>query len=458
MSSFGLDPVAGFLQKMVDDIIGELEDDERAAFGAGIDVTATSVFGQLNGVFGGGSGENWEVLNEVYQSFNPNSATGAALDRLAALTGVVRLPATRSSFLFTDIPSNFVTLTGDDGTTLLAGRVVSVTATGSRFVLQADRTLALAIPRTPSTAVNAGVFRSNGGNIYVATIGGATGPGAGPTTEDEAIVDGTVTWRFIGNGLAFRISEFLAEEFGPVIGLSASLTIETPITGWSSAKNQLDATVGVDLETNAALRIRRNDLLRAQGSATIEAIRADLFDVEGVVTVIVFENDTILVDTDGRPPKSIECVVLGGTDEDVARAIFLSKAAGPSTFGFPGVAVSEVVVDSQGIPHTINFSQPITIDIYIDISIDVDAETYAGDAAVEAALKTQGDELGLGEDVIMERIKCAAFDVIGVVDITVFIIDITAIPPGTGAVNIPIAPRNLAVFDTTRIDVVSTPV
>ncbi len=455
MSSFGLDDGVGFLQKFVDDILSDIEDAEKAAFGTGINTTATSVFGQLNGVFAGATAENWEVLNEVYQSFNPNTATGAALDRIAALTGVVRLPATRSSLLAANSVPNPVHVTGDTGATLLAGRVVSVAASGDRFVSQADVVLAAAIVWTPTTAYVVGDVRENVGNIYIVTIAGTSAGAGGPSGELEVIVDGSVTWRFVGNGDAFATADFLAEAFGPVLALSNTMTIETPITGWSSAKNLLDALVGVNLETDAALRNRRNNSLRIQGTATLEAIRARLLDVEGVTEAIVFENDTIIVDSEGRPAKSIECVVEGGTDVDVAQAIFDSKAAGIITFGFPGVIVTEVITDSTGGLHTINFSRPDTVEIFVDITLDTDPLLYEGDSAVEAKIVEVGSTLNISDDVIAERIKCAAFEVAGVLDVTAFIIDITAIPPGTNEANIPMALRDQAIFDSARIDVFS---
>ena len=234
MTSFGLDSGVGFLQKMVDDIVADLEDAERAAFGAGINTSATSVFGQLNGVFAGAAAENWEVLNEVYASFNPNTAINAALDRLANLTGVVRLPATLSSMLSTNAIPNQLTLTGDDGTTLLAGRVVSVTASGARFDSQTDVSLALATARATTTAYVLGDIRSNGGNIYVVIIAGTTDGGGGPTSEIESIVDGTVTWRFVGNGLAFANVDCLAEQFGPVAATSAVSRVRSPVPAVTS--------------------------------------------------------------------------------------------------------------------------------------------------------------------------------------------------------------------------------
>lgn len=457
MSSFGVTE-QGFVEKSLAQIIADLEDAERLAFGAAINLLPSSVGGQLNGVFGDALKGNWSLANAVYQSWDPEAATGAALDRIAAITGITRLPATKSTM--TSAGSNPAVCTGTPATSLLVGRVVSVGLSADRFVSTAAATLTLLTSWAPLTAYSVGDQRTNGGSVYQVSVAGTSAASGGPSGTGDAIVDGTVTWRFAGTGTAAADVDFEAEEFGVVAAASAVLAIETPVSGWDGAKNMADATAGVDLETDAALRTRRLGALRAQGDATVESILADLIDPvsgpTGVTEAFVFENDTIITDGAGRPPKSVECVVRGGTDADVARQIFESKGAGILTFGFPGSIVTEVVVDSQGFNHTIEFSRPTDVPIWIDITVSIDAAAYAGDTALRLALVAAGDEqAGLGADVIVLAIQCATLEVSGVLDVTAFIIDTQAIPPGTNEANIPIQPRELATYDTSRIDIVT---
>src|SRR5262245_16910771 len=95
MTSFGVTP-EGFKQKTTQDLLAEVQDAERATFGPGINLLATSVFGQLNGVFVGRLGELWEVAAAIYRSLYPDSASGEALDNVAAITGALRLGAVKS--------------------------------------------------------------------------------------------------------------------------------------------------------------------------------------------------------------------------------------------------------------------------------------------------------------------------------------------------------------------------
>lgn len=390
MSSFGVTD-EGFVKKTLDDIKTEVEDDLKSSISPQLNVLATGLVGQQIGIFADKLREAWDVLEAVYAAQYPDSASKASLDNVSSITGTPRLAATKSTMT--------VTCTDIVGTDLLAGRVVSVATTGARFVSIADAII-----------------------------------GAGGTVD-----------------VAFE-----SEEFGPIAGPAGTLTIETPVSGWATAANALDAVPGRNIESDADFRVRRDLELRAQGDATIEAIRADLGDVDGVTEVFVFENVTGVTDGEGRPLKSIEAIVLGGTDPDVGEALFATKGAGIETFG----STSEVVIDSQGTAHTIRFNRPTVIDIHIAITVVTNTDPLQGpvypldgDDQVKAALVAFEVNLGIADDVILEAVKCEAFDVDGVVDITVFLIDTSGPPSGT--VNIPIDIREIADLDTSRVTVTS---
>lgn len=392
MSSFGVTD-SGFNPKLIGDILDDIETQQRADWGADINLGGEGAIGQNNATFAAGLAEAWEVLNAVYRSIYPDSASGEALDNVCAITGVTRLPATRST----------VTLecSGTVGTVLAAGRVISVDVTGERFVSQAD-----------------------------ATIGGG----------------GTVD-------VPFR-----AENYGPVaLYTGNSLTIETPVAGWADVDANEDAEQGEDIETDAALRLRRAELLTVQGTATIEAIRADILTIDNVVNCYVFENETMVTDSRNLPPKSIEVLVQGGDDTEIAEGIFETKCAGIETYGHAPNDVTETVTDSMGIDHTINFTRPDEQAIYIRADITYDPDTYPsdGDDQIKAALAALGDSLELGQTVIFERFQAEVFAISGVVDCPLFYID--TVSPPTGTSNITFDIRELATFDTGDITVNSTP-
>jgi uncharacterized phage protein gp47/JayE len=395
MSSFGV-LSTGFNPKLIADVLTDIEARQKADFGSTINVGGESVIGQNNATFAAAVAEAWEVLHAVYRSMYPDSATGEALDNVCAITGVVRNPATKSTIT--------LDCTGTNGTYLAIGRVISVDATGERFVSVTDGTIA-------------------GGTVAI---------------------------------------DFESEEYGPVQLLNGqALTIETPVAGWSGVDANEDAVLGDELETDAELRLRRLSLLRFQGAATIEAIRADLLDVDGVLQVYVYENVSMVTDGRNLPPKSIEAIVhseAGTPTADIAEALFLTKPAGIETYGHAPNNVNETVTDSQGIDHDINYTEPDDTPIYIRADIKYDQASYPtdGDTQIKAALKALGDEILLGETVYYERFQAEVFAIDGVVDCPVFYID--TVSPPTGTNNLTFITRELATFDTGDITVNSSPV
>ena len=116
--AFGL-LATGFERKRLIDVKSEIEASLKLTLGANINLLPSSVLSQLVGVFSDRESDLWELLEEVYNSAYPDSASGLSLDNVAAITGVRRLEATYSTVV--------VTATGSAGTIIPAGTVFSVT-------------------------------------------------------------------------------------------------------------------------------------------------------------------------------------------------------------------------------------------------------------------------------------------------------------------------------------------
>ena len=108
----------GFEAKTTEDLVAELEAALQTQLGASIDLSASSVLGQLVGIFADRYAELWEAAEVIANATNPDTATGTALETLCALTGVTREPAAPSSVV--------VTLAGDAATVVPAGSEASV--------------------------------------------------------------------------------------------------------------------------------------------------------------------------------------------------------------------------------------------------------------------------------------------------------------------------------------------
>ena len=434
----------GFVPKPYEQVLADVQADLRSRFGESIDLSASSVFGQLAGIIAERVSEVWDAAQGVYNAFVPDAATGAALDALAAVTGTLRLAATRSSVT--------LTATGTPGTTLSAGRQASVATTLERFETLAAAVIVAADAWATLTAYVVGDRVTHASRIYECTTAGTSAGSGGPTSTSTAITDGTVTWAYVGEGTGVCDVEAEAVNTGPVVGAARSIaTIETAVSGWSTVVNLSDAVLGRDVETDADLRIRREADLQATGGGAVEQIRETVAAVADVLEVTVYENTTDAT-VDSIPPHAIEALVLGGTDAAVAAAIFASVAAGIATYG----STTETVTDSMGIAHDVAFSRPTEVPIYVDIALTKNDDEYPadGDAQVKAAVVAYGDTFRTGWDVRSSAILARVFAVPGVLDVTHCYIG-TAPSPGSSA-TITTTARELATFDTGDVDLTAS--
>jgi uncharacterized phage protein gp47/JayE len=413
----------------------------RRVFGAAANVDSRSRLGQLVDTFSEQYSDVWQLALAVANALNPASATGALLDNLAALTGTIRNPASYSTVTLACL--------GTAGTVLPISRRASVTGTAAVFEL-ASATLAAAGLWAGTTPYAIGDVANSSGVLWYATAAGTSG-GVAPTGVGP-YVDGTVVWVRLGTGTAFALVAAQATVTGPVQGYANTITtIETPVSGWASVVNPLDAVAGADLETNAQLRVRREQEIAGIGSSPLDAVRAELLRTTGVTTCTVFENTTD-VTVDSITPHAIEALVEGGTDADVRASLFAAVAAGIETCG----GVSGTVADSLGVPHAIKFSRPAAVDAYVAVTLTKNAATYPldGDAQVKAAIVAAGNARGLGIDVVASRVEADVFA--GVPGVLNAVCNIGTAPAPATRTTVAISLRQRAAFDTSRITVLST--
>lgn len=160
----------------------------------------------------------------------------------------------------------------------------------------------------------------------------------------------------------------------------------------------------------------------------------------------------------GRPPKSFEAVVQGGSDNDIANQIWLTKPAGIETFGNVNNGNGIAITDSQGGTQVIYFSRPEEVYISVQVSLSLySEETFPtnGIVLVQNAINDYGNSLGVGSDVLFQRVLAQIFQVPGIASGNMQIAA-TALPsdaPSYGTADIPIAENEISVFDLTRITV-----
>ena len=391
MSDYGISST-GFKRKRLDLLLAELNSEVKSIFGENFNVSPESPDGQVNGVISESNANLWEIAEESYNAFNPKAASGVTLSNLVQLNGITRLPDTKSKAE--------LNLTGDPGTVIPEGSLVSTSDTGNEL-----------------------------------------------STDTSVTIDGA------GNAVV----QATALEFGPITMLAGTITeIDSPVTGWDTVNNTADATEGTNEESDTGLRARRQRSVARDAQAIIDGIRAAVENIDNVTQSVVLENDTDAVDGNGLPAHSFQVVVSGGTDIDVADIIWLKKPAGIQAFG----DITEQVIDSQGISHDISFSRPTAVIIYVEVTITTFAEYPAnGDALIKQAIVdyANGDlvdnrSFGLADDVIYTRLYTPINNVPGH-EIDDLQISITS--PAVGVVNIPISVTEIADFQIANITVIS---
>lgn len=449
MADFGL-TLQGFEPRVLTDIVADEQQSLRDVLGQSLDFGSHAVLGAVVGSLGERFAELWEVGQAVYSALDPDQSEGDFLDVLCALTGTVRLPA-RSSRVT-------LTCTGDDGTVLPVARVASVDVTGARFATVAEVTLELADAWAGTTPYALGDFASNDGSVWVCRTAGTSAGSGGPTGEDADVTDGTVHWRHVGGGLAFAQVVSDSEVAAPVAAQAfAVANIETPVAGWTDVVNLLDARLGRLVESDELLRIRREAELLGNARSALPSIRTRVLeDVDGVTVCYVFQNNTE-DEVGGMPARSVEVLAVGGTDEDVARAVLGNVAGGMTWWGNTEVDVADLENASQ--TFAVKFTRPTEKPLYVALELDIDAATYPadGDDQVIAALLAYGLRAYVpGKDGVAHALRAQAFKVPGVLDAPVC--DVGLSPSPSTEATVPVAIREYAALDSSRVTVATTPV
>lgn len=466
----------GFRRKRLPEILADINKRVADRLGVEIQTGSNSLFGQLHGVYAYEIADLWEQAEDVYNAMYPNTATGVSLANAAGLAGIVPVAGTKSMLT--------ATCYGTDGTSIPYGaRIASSAQNGSTWsCIEDDAAI------TSSKAIYAAlVIRGDivAGSAYQLTVNdvetsytavdkdtavivlNALSKKVGSDSIKTSIDNNVLSIRASSARSAFRISakgltitsigspvRFQCINIGaidPDTGTVTSIVTTTP--GWSAVNNEYPTNVGQDAESDIALRQRWNRSLYARASAMTEAISAGVKNnVTGVTACMTYENNTDEVDSDGRPPHSVEVVVDGGEDAAIAQEIWRLKAGGIDTYGSESALASDV----KGMLHTIHFNRLDRIKIWLKVTVSKNPDRDLAPSAasnIAKALLAKGQTQTMGEDVVLQRYFAAVFQAAPGVGY----ISLTATSGDTAGTyrtdNIDISLRQIAVFDAARIEV-----
>lgn len=445
--SFGLLDT-GFVRKTLQEIRQEMNIELWEEFGYSLDLSDRSPLGVLIGVIAESISKTWEQLESVHASFDPDNATGVALEQRAALTNTVRALPKQSTVE--------AWCTGDAGTIISDGSIIRVSGTENRFVIPTGGTLVAATPFVISTTYLIDDVVTYDDGIYICFSAGVAtsvpAPGIQGTVLGQSTTSSAAVWRYVGEGDAYLVLDAVSENFDAVIATNGTLTeVVTTTTGWDGVNNMVDALPGFISEPDATLRLRRLIELAGVGTSTRDAVRAALIRLENVVSVEANWNVTSLTDANGVPPNSVRFMIIGGDDSEIIQTLSETMSGGIQTIG----SVSGTVEDGEGKNQTYSFSRPADTNMYVSLNVQYDVGEYPvnGDELVAKAIVAYGEALPIGRDITSSAVKSACFSVPGVFDVTYAYIDTSPLP--TTETKVVIDPAYKGKFAVERIVITS---
>ena len=290
----------GYVADTFNDIFNQFVAGLRSIYGDDILVDPDDPDGQLAGILAQMRADIEGTLLAIYQANDPDNATGAWLEQKVAYAGLERRAA-QYSWL------RGVQLTGLPGTVIKSGAIVR-DSNNIQWLSQTDITL-------DASGFAEQDFRSQALGQYQVSAG-----------------------------------EFLA--------------IVTVIAGWQTATTQVASEPGLEEETDPQLLQRFYRSRSRPAVNCVDGTVADIYALPDVSEVVALENTGSIIDANGVNAHTVNYVVEGGDNMQIARAIYRNW---PGT-GLQGDTVVTVTRYS-GATIDISFDRPSPVDVVTKITV-----------------------------------------------------------------------------------------
>ena len=436
MSKRGVTP-EGFVKKRLDEVISEVQKDLTEGFGFDVALNPQSSLNVLITNFSDRISQLWEVAEDTYFSHYPSTAEGVSLDNAGQFGGLTREGDKRTAYT--------ILCTGKDGTPIGEGtRIASNTLPKIYFVAMQD----FEINRNAFNKVRVKVVSAAENETYSVTIDGnaytyfkgdvtptsaeivealrseieAGAEGFTATVEDEVLVISCDSERksnvlVLSENLTTEtvscLFTFHSEEYGKVVLPEGAISeIVTTVVGFDSCSNLGSPSYGRLRETDIEYRQSYLKKIASRSTMMLESVVAAILEnVENVQSASAYENDSGETDAEGRPPHSIEVVVDGGSEVDIAAEILKNKAAGIASHGEVEVEVPDVF----GSVIKVRFNRPQNVYVWLKVHISKNPKqamppNYADlikDAIVMSAMELNAGDAVITQDFFGEiKAKC----------------------------------------------------
>lgn len=468
----------GFVLKRLDTIMEEIHEDLTEAYGFDTRLTKPSFLDTLITTFSYQIADLWETAQNSYYAKYPATATGVNLDNAVQYGGIRRESNKQTSYR--------LHCTGDDGTTV---REDAVVATDTSPEIRLKNSEEFEIAREAFNRISIRVASAEVG-VYSVTINGDRYSYSSTDRDETSIIAGlaakitnteyTVTAEdnvltiedktlsrsnvcVLSDNLTTSsvtvIATFVTEDYGKITIPKGLVTkMVNNITGFTAVTNLLEPTYGRKRETDIELRQSYIAKSALRSNTMLDSIVGELLNnVDGIESASGYENDSDETDERGLPPHSIEIVVEGGEDKEIAEVILKRKAGGIQTYG----SVEVGVPGNYGDTITVRFNRPYYLYTWIKVVLHGDADamptTYA--ALTMQSLMSDGNAFVAGDSLLVQLLNEGIYDTVAgltYIEIyTAYSSDASYVPEDSDykQQNIITTTRQKVLMDETRIEV-----
>lgn len=277
-------------------------------YGNSINLASDSPDGQLLNIFIQTTLDALTLIQQVYNTFDPDNAIGNVLDQRVAINGIERQAGTFTVTPITIVTSASVNLFGLDQTSQQVYTVAD--SAGNQWQLQ-----------TTQLGVSAGT----------------------------------------------HVFNFQAALPGAVITIPNTITVQvTIVLGVTSVNNPSTyTTLGLNEESDAALKLRRLKSVSLASQGYLAGLLAALENIPGMSSAFVYENTTNSTDGDGVPGHTIWVITAGSAAAaSIAQAIYDKRNAGAGMFGSQSFNITQV----DGSTFAVFWDDVQTINLFISFT------------------------------------------------------------------------------------------
>lgn len=357
---------AGLQVPRTADYIVEIRDRFRAETGLDVAWDADLMLGSLTAIMAQLLGDQAEVLQAVYDSWDVNAARGVQASNIAALVGVIRHRATKGQVI--------LTLGGDPGTIITEGKLVEGGGLDgrARWILISDVTI-------------------------------------GATRTVEVVAE--------------------AENAGQVVGLEDVIDkIVTPVPGWETVTNVNSASAGLPAEGDPALRVRRAQSIQVAAGDSLGSIRGKLLELSYVQAAAIIDNpdnEDKVVEGIGLLAHSFLPVILPDTltteqQREILRILYDNT---PPASRSSGTDVVGTITGGDGFEKLMSFDYGIELQANIVVNLTMSPGYSVADAgpALRKLVEEHEATLLLGQDLLNLKIAAFASTIPGVIGMVALI-------------------------------------